>query len=182
VQLYNQDEPSSVSSLHCTIFYEQNKFYLTDDNSTNGTFVNGQRLAPNEPFELQSGAEIVLGDLYRQGAKLRFEIAGMGESTGAFPEMEPDFHVDIPAEGSAYPPPQEEIDDFRKTVPGYRLDDESANKTDVFREPPVASPPSARPAASPPPSPRPVAPPPLSQPRPPSTGPRDKKDWKDDLG
>jgi hypothetical protein len=184
VQLYKLDDKSSVSSLHCTIFYEQGKFFITDDNSTNGTSINGKRLDANEPFELPDGAEIILGDLFRQGAKLQFEVAARGESSA---EAEPDdFHVDMPADGDGDipvsapvsapaapvipnppPPSREEVDDYRKTVPGYRDDDLGANNTENFREP----------DSSP-------LPPPPSEPGPAKKSiPRtDKKDWKERLG
>ncbi len=46
----------SVSRFHAKLEQEEEKYYLVDLNSTNGTFVNGIRLSPNEK------AEIVLGD------------------------------------------------------------------------------------------------------------------------
>lgn len=77
IQLMNEEDISTISGQHCTIQYDpkQNTFYLTDDNSANGTRINGQSLRPNEPHILQSGDEIVLGELARRGAKLRFMAA-----------------------------------------------------------------------------------------------------------
>lgn len=172
IQLFNLDDQSSVSGLHCTIFFDQGKFFITDDNSSNGTFLNGKRLTPNDPTELPNNAEIILGDLYRQGAKLTFEI---GTSSGhssmdAYPEEEPDFHVDLSDDGSASysPAPQKARptpapeDDFRKTIPGYREDmglpetpappvsrPDAGNKTDIFYEPPVSPPPVIPPPVQP---------------------------------
>jgi hypothetical protein len=83
VQLYDQDEKSSVSGLHCTIQYDQaqRKFFLTDDNSSNGTFVNGTRLRPNMPHQLQDDTVIILGSIGRRGAKIRFHtVAATGGS------------------------------------------------------------------------------------------------------
>ncbi len=74
VLLYEEDEISSVSGVHCTIQYDRGKFLITDDNSANGTVVNGELLPPNSPRILNHGDEIVLGDLFHRGAKLRFEI------------------------------------------------------------------------------------------------------------
>ncbi len=173
IQLYNLDDQSSVSGLHSTIFFDQGKFFITDDNSSNGTFLNGKRLAANDPAELPNNAEIILGDLYRQGAKLTFEIAtGSGaQSIDAYPEEEPDFHVDLSDDGSvSYSPPPHKAgatteDDFRKTIPGYREDmdlsaagapapspmkpTDTGNKTDIFHEPPPSPPPIMPPAAQP---------------------------------
>lgn len=74
IQLYDEDDNSSVSGQHCTIIYDRGRFTLTDDNSANGTEINGHPIPPNEPTPLPDGAEIVLGDLFRRGAKLRFEV------------------------------------------------------------------------------------------------------------
>ena len=77
VQLYTGDQQSSVSGVHCTIQYDPNqqRFLLTDDNSTNGTRLNGRRIQANDPVPLADGDEIILGDPFRSGAKVRFEIA-----------------------------------------------------------------------------------------------------------
>ncbi|MCA9994780.1 MAG: FHA domain-containing protein [Anaerolineales bacterium] len=85
IQLYDEDDNSSVSGQHCTIVYDRGRFTLTDDNSANGTEINGQAIPPNEPTPLPDGAEIVLGDLFRRGAKLRFEMvqAAADGATGA---------------------------------------------------------------------------------------------------
>jgi len=176
VQLYHLDDESSVSSLHCTIFYEQGKFYITDDNSTNGTFVNGKRLDANQPMELPDGAEIILGDIYRQGAKLRFEIATPtgGEAEATPPVEEPDFHFDLES-ADLEPAAQEGADDYRKTVPGYRSD--AGSSTEIFSEP--SSAPSRSPASS---SPSPTPPSQTPAVKPPPAIKRDKKDWKDELG
>jgi hypothetical protein len=70
--VFYADEESSVSRLHCTIQLDGKTFKLTDNNSTSGTRLNGRRLSPNDPVELQDGDEIVLGDLGKLGVKLRF--------------------------------------------------------------------------------------------------------------
>lgn len=75
VQLYDEDENSTVSGLHCTLQYDKNRgvFMLTDDNSTAGTVVNGKAIRPNDPIELEDGDEIRLGDPFRRGARLLFK-------------------------------------------------------------------------------------------------------------
>lgn len=45
-------------------------YFLTDLGSSNGTYVNGNRLAPNQPFPLQNGAMIALGP----NVSVRFEL------------------------------------------------------------------------------------------------------------
>ncbi len=52
---------SFVSGSHAQVTYEQEKFILTDLGSTNGTKVNGQRLAPHTPVVLSEGDEVTMG-------------------------------------------------------------------------------------------------------------------------
>jgi len=51
-----------VSSLHGLILYKKNKFILTDELSTNGTFLNGEELVPRNTYDLNDGDEIKIGD------------------------------------------------------------------------------------------------------------------------
>lgn len=53
----------SVSRMHARITEEENKLYLEDLNSTNGTFKNGVRLIPLEKVELEAGDEVKFGVL-----------------------------------------------------------------------------------------------------------------------
>ena len=65
-----------MSRIHCTI-QQNGKFYqLTDNNSSNGTRVNGTVISANEPVQLRDNDEIVLGDLAKLGVKLRFSQRG----------------------------------------------------------------------------------------------------------
>lgn len=50
-----------VSRLHARIFYENGQYMLEDENSTNFTSLNRQRLAPNTPVALHDNDEIKLG-------------------------------------------------------------------------------------------------------------------------
>jgi pSer/pThr/pTyr-binding forkhead associated (FHA) protein len=77
VQLYNLDEPSSVSRLHCCIVYDegQSHFLISDEASSSGTKVRGQAIRPHQPVVLQDGDEIELGMVDRLGAVLRFRYA-----------------------------------------------------------------------------------------------------------
>jgi hypothetical protein len=129
IQLYQPEDESSVSREHCTIYYDgiQNKFFITDHRSSNGTYLNGKRLDAEQPYGLADRAEITLGDLHRQGAKVQFELVNEPDN---FPdEMEPVTPL----------PPIEDSDDDRQTVPGYRDGDEAYedDSTDIFREPSV---------------------------------------------
>lgn len=50
-----------VSRVHADIRYEQGTYYLTDLKSTNGTWVNNNRLKALERYALQSGDQVRLG-------------------------------------------------------------------------------------------------------------------------
>lgn len=54
------DGTSGVSSRHLVVAFEQGAWFVTDL-SRNGTYVNGQRIAPNTKVPLPSGAVITLG-------------------------------------------------------------------------------------------------------------------------
>ena len=53
----------SVSRLHARISRDGNRFFITDLNSTNGTFRNGMRLEPNAAEIIEPGDEIGIGKL-----------------------------------------------------------------------------------------------------------------------
>jgi len=52
-----------VSRRHCEIQLRENQLYVTDLQSTNGTFLAGVRLNPNEATVLRKGDELLLGRL-----------------------------------------------------------------------------------------------------------------------
>lgn len=54
-------EDASISRLHARIVKEEDKYYIEDLNSTNGTYKNGLQLQPYEKRELDEGDEIRLG-------------------------------------------------------------------------------------------------------------------------
>lgn len=56
-----------VSRQHAFINKKTGKFYLTDNNSTNGTYVNEKRIQPNSPHLLTHQDEVKIG-----GIALRF--------------------------------------------------------------------------------------------------------------
>lgn len=74
IQLYNVDETSSVSRLHCTLeLHDALKcFFITDEGSSSGTKVAGRTITPNKPHSLKDGDTIELGMMDKQGAVLRF--------------------------------------------------------------------------------------------------------------
>ena len=56
-------DDQSISRRHAKFIRDGNKIYMTDLNSTNGTFKNGLRLLPNTSEVLEPGDEIRLGKL-----------------------------------------------------------------------------------------------------------------------
>ncbi len=64
-----------ISRQHARLTLMEEGFQIEDLGSTNGTFVNGQRLS-NEPVSLQPGQAINMGS----GVRLVYEIAGTLES------------------------------------------------------------------------------------------------------
>lgn len=51
-----------VSKTHCTIVSEGGVFFILDNRSTNGTFVNGRRIAPEARVQMAHGDTIVVLD------------------------------------------------------------------------------------------------------------------------
>ena len=54
-------DPPRVSRQHAQISWDGVRAVVTDLGSTNGTFVNGRRLAPNVPEPLQPGDRVSFG-------------------------------------------------------------------------------------------------------------------------
>ncbi len=63
-------EEGGVSRLHAKLFINGNQYLIEDQNSTNFTFVNRQKLAPKTPTPIKDGDEIRLGRVV-----LKFETA-----------------------------------------------------------------------------------------------------------
>ena len=53
----------SISRMHAKFSRNGNSIYVTDLNSTNGTFKNGMRIVPNTSEMIEPGDEIRLGKL-----------------------------------------------------------------------------------------------------------------------
>lgn len=74
IVLYPNQE-STISTKHCTITYENGKFTLQDEKSTNGTFLNGKRITSVVP--LKDGDDITLGVPAQMGALIRFRTTAL---------------------------------------------------------------------------------------------------------
>lgn len=55
-----------VSRLHAQLHLEEDKLYITDLGSTNGTYLGGERLDPHTPALLRKGDELLVGRLQVQ--------------------------------------------------------------------------------------------------------------------
>lgn len=69
VDLSEFDIKKIVSRRHAMVQYQRGEFLLYDLNSRNGTFVNGSRISPREPFKLRPGDIVEFGP---GGAKFVF--------------------------------------------------------------------------------------------------------------
>jgi pSer/pThr/pTyr-binding forkhead associated (FHA) protein len=83
--VFYPDEDSTISRVHCTIREAGKYVVLVDNNSTNGTSINGHAVKPNEMVQLRDGDEIVLGNLANRGVKLKFSPSA-GKPASSAPE------------------------------------------------------------------------------------------------
>jgi hypothetical protein len=81
------DEDSAISRLHCTILDEDDHFAIRDEDSTNGTLVNDEKLVPLESLMLQDGDVIDVAPLERGGLRFLFQLVGLD---GEIPEIDDD--------------------------------------------------------------------------------------------
>ena len=91
------EEQSSVSGAHCTITYLRGEFLLQDSGSRNGTFLNGQRVSPDQGYSLQDGDEIVLGKVAMNGVKLVAQLSQRSprvQTDRAATQVDPADHTD----------------------------------------------------------------------------------------
>ncbi len=54
---------NSVSNVHAMISFADNGVYIKDNNSKNGTFINGQKLNANQSYALHGGEQITFADV-----------------------------------------------------------------------------------------------------------------------
>jgi hypothetical protein len=75
----NEDD-SPISRLHCTILDEEDHFTIRDEDSSNGTYLNGEKLTPLTAVVLQDGDTIDVAPLERGGLRFIFQVAGVDGS------------------------------------------------------------------------------------------------------
>ncbi len=74
------EQDDSVSRQHAEMRWAGGKLSLVDQSSTNGTWLNGQKLAPGQPHGLKDGDRIAVGRL----SVLTVHLAG-GQDAGSSP-------------------------------------------------------------------------------------------------
>ena len=79
------DEDSAISRLHCTILDEDDHFAIRDEDSTNGTLVNGEKITPLESMRLHDGDIVDVAPIERGGLKFLFQLADV---TGEQPSLD----------------------------------------------------------------------------------------------
>jgi len=87
------DEDSPISRLHCTILDEDDHFAMRDEDSTNGTLVNGEKLTPLEPHVLHDGDTVEVAPLERGGLKFLFQLAS---TDGSIPDAQSEMRITKP--------------------------------------------------------------------------------------
>lgn len=92
----------SVSRSHARILVQNGSVTVEDVGSTNGTFVNGQKLTPQVPVPLTDGAEITFG-----GTKLTLRMPGAAPA--APPAPEPSLVASVPATQTLTVTAEEEV-------------------------------------------------------------------------
>ncbi len=98
-----------VSRRHAAIRYgDDNTLDIWDLGSSNGTFLNGQRLSAHRPYRLHDGDEIRLGQMQ---IRVFYEVAGEQRAAKAEPIVEPfiTHKIEPPPEPQISPPPKPEV-------------------------------------------------------------------------
>ena len=118
-----------VSGSHAQILADGDVFRLTDIGSTNGTLLNGRRLAINVPETLSEGDVILIG-----GTAMRFEMLGVSEEADA---------EDVPSVKEAEIAPEDAAAEPReRTALEYDVPDDAADNGVPTRVAPTPDPPT----------------------------------------
>ncbi|GCF08127.1 FHA domain-containing protein [Dictyobacter arantiisoli] len=100
------------SRRHATVLYENGQYFLQDDRSANGTFVNAQQLEEATPYLLQDGDHVGIGE-----HELVFRAHG-----NRAPEIEDLPTIAVPSD-SAYGRPEENHPQDALAAPAAHIDD-----------------------------------------------------------
>ncbi len=84
-----------VSALHATLQFSNGQYWIVDEGSTNGTFINGDRLKPAQRRALENG------QIIRLGANVEFEFT---DKNKVFQDLSSSQRI-VPPPGLISPPP-----------------------------------------------------------------------------
>ena len=59
---HKQLDDNRLSRKHCILYRKDQNYYLMDLNSSNATFLNSEKLEPNQEYDIKSGDKINIGD------------------------------------------------------------------------------------------------------------------------
>ena len=79
------------SNPHFSVINEQSQFFIVDENSTNGTLVNGSRLAPGQRYSLPADSLIELGNVQLQFKRLGGATRRLGRGKNQNPSTPGNF-------------------------------------------------------------------------------------------
>lgn len=71
IDLTPLDNRKIVSRKHALLEHKKGEWFLTDQGSANGTWLNGHQLTMRKPYPLQEGDEVMFG---RNGVTVRFRV------------------------------------------------------------------------------------------------------------
>lgn len=102
------DEDSAISRLHCTILDEDDHFAIRDEDSTNGTLVNGEKITPLESMRLHDGDTVDVAPIERGGLRFLFQLADV---TGEQPDIDDERRDTQPRRISDFEAANDEVGD-----------------------------------------------------------------------
>jgi pSer/pThr/pTyr-binding forkhead associated (FHA) protein len=106
-------DANSVSRYHITLTRKGDQTFAEDLDSANGTYLDGQRMKPNQPYDLHGAEGLLIGDI-----RLIFqsESADQVDQTGALAPTSP--VTPVSADYSTKPIPRERLE--ASTAPNRR--------------------------------------------------------------
>ncbi len=135
------------SSYHAVIELKQHGLYITDKNSSNGTFVNNNKI--NSPTLLQAGDQVCIGSFFlyinidTQSSSLPPSILNNNSNIPSSPELEPTFRQPVPFPVTAQPgsqiPPSVQQSQNQPGLEPFPLPSQSASR--------AGAPPTLQPAS-----------------------------------
>ncbi len=114
----------SVSTHHAKIYLDNNKIYIEDLNSTNGTFIDGYKLDANTQYELEVSQSITFGEIsYTLEKDSSNKINSNSKEYRVGRDPKSDIFIDIDTVSSSHLIIREENNQW------YIIDDNSTNGT-----------------------------------------------------